>query len=429
MNAAERHESTETIVLAAERRDPYAALRFRDFRLLLAGTFLEVVGQQMLGVAIGWELYERTRDPLALGLIGLVQVVPVVLLALPAGHVADQFDRKRIAVLAALALALSAFGLALLSFTVGPLLLIYLCLLTIGIARAFQSPATSSLVAQVVPTEHFTNAATWESSAWQASAILGPALGGFIIAARGGATLVYTITAGMLLAATAILSLMRPRSVERADEEITLVSLLAGLRFVWNTKLILAAITLDMFAVLLGGATALLPIFARDILQVGAAGLGWLRAAPAIGALLTAITLAYLPPFKRAGRTLLLVVAGFGLVTVVFGLSRSFALSLLALGLLGSLDNTSVVIRSTLVLTRTPDVMRGRVNAVHFVFIGISNELGAFESGVAAALLGTIGAVVAGGIGTILVVLLVALHWPEVRRLGRLNSSEERASD
>jgi MFS family permease len=429
MNAAERHESTETIVLAAERRDPYAALRFRDFRLLLAGTFLEVVGQQMLGVAIGWELYERTRDPLALGLIGLVQVVPVVLLALPAGHVADQFDRKRIAVLAALALALSAFGLALLSFTVGPLLLIYLCLLTIGVARAFQSPATSSLVAQVVPAEHFTNAATWESSAWQASAILGPALGGFIIAARGGATLVYASTAGMLLAATVILSLMRPRPVERADEEITLASLLAGLRFVWNTKLILAAITLDMFAVLLGGATALLPIFARDILQVGAAGLGWLRAAPAIGALLTAITLAYLPPFKRAGRTLLLVVAGFGLVTVVFGLSRSFALSLLALGLLGSLDNISVVIRSTLVLTRTPDVMRGRVNAVHFVFIGISNELGAFESGVAAALLGTIGAVVAGGIGTILVVLLVALRWPEVRRLGRLNSSEEHTSD
>jgi MFS family permease len=423
MNAAERHESSETFI-PAKRHDPYAALRFRDFRLLLAGTFLEVVGQQMLGVAIGWELYERTRDPLALGLIGLVQVAPVVLLALPAGHLADRFDRKRIAVVTALALALGALGLALLSFTVGPLALVYTCLLLIGVARAFQSPATSSLPAQVVPPAHFTNAATWESSAWQASAILGPALGGFVIAARGSATLVYAITASMLLVATLILGLMRPRPVARVEEEMTLASLLAGLRFVWNTKLILAAITLDMFAVLLGGATALLPIFAKDILQVGAAGLGWLRAAPAIGALLAALVIAYLPPFRRAGRTLLLVVAGFGLATIVFGLSRSFALSLLMLGLLGALDNISVVIRSTLVLTRTPDAMRGRVNAVHFVFIGISNELGAFESGVAAALLGAIGAVVFGGIGTILVVLLVALIWPEVRRLGRLNREE-----
>jgi MFS family permease len=424
MNAAERHETAEIVTPAAERHDPYAALRFRDFRLLLIGTLLEVVGQQMLGVAIGWELYERTRDPLALGLVGLVQVLPVVLLALPAGHLADRFDRKRIAVAAALALALSALGLALLSFTVGPLLLVYICLLLIGVARAFQSPATSSLLSQVVPARHFSNAATWESSAWQASAILGPALGGLIIAARGSATLVYAVTASMLLMATLFLALLRPRPVERVEEGMTLGSLLAGLRFVWNTKLILAAITLDMFAVLLGGATALLPIFARDILQVGATGLGWLRAAPAIGALLAAIAIAYLPPFKRAGRTLLLVVAGFGLATIVFGLSRSFALSLLMLGLLGALDNVSVVIRSTLVLTRTPDVMRGRVNAVHFVFIGISNELGAFESGVAAALVGTIGAVVGGGVGTILVVLLVALIWPEVRRLGRLNSNE-----
>jgi MFS family permease len=421
MNVVEPPDSTEIVAPAAERHDPYAALRFRDFRLLLMGTFLEVVGQQMLGVAIGWELYERTRDPLALGLIGLVQVLPVVLLALPAGHVADRFDRKWIAVAAALVLALGAGGLALLSYTAGPLLLIYACLLVIGIARAFQSPAISSLLAQVVPVQHFTSAATWESSVWQASAILGPALGGLIIASQSSATLVYAATAGMLLVATLFLGLLRPRQVERIDEQMTLRSLLAGLRFVWNTKLILAAITLDMFAVLLGGATALLPIFAKDILQVGATGLGWLRAAPAIGALLAALVIAYLPPFKRAGRTLLLVVAGFGLVTVVFGLSRSFALSLLMLGLLGALDNISVVIRSTLVLTRTPDVMRGRVNAVHFVFIGISNELGAFESGIAAALFGTIGAVIGGGIGTILVVLLVALIWPEVRRLGRLN--------
>jgi MFS family permease len=424
MNAAEQHDAAEIITKVAEPHDPYAALRFRDFRLLLAGTFLAVVVEQMLGVAIGWELYARTRAPLALGLIGLVQVVPVVLLALPAGHIADRFDRKLVAVAAMLLLSVCAIGLAFLSFTSGPLVLIYLCLLFIGVARAFQSPATASLLAQVVPSEHFTNAATWESGVWQASSIIGPALGGLMIAMRHSATPIYSIVAAMLLVVALMFGLMRPRRSQRSEERMTVVSLLAGLRFVWNTKIILAAITLDMFAVLLGGATALLPVFAEDILHVGASGLGWLRAAPAVGAVLSAIIIAHRPPFKRAGRTLLVVVAGFGLVTIVFGLSRSFALSLLMLGLLGALDNISVVIRGTLVLTRTPDSMRGRVNAVHYVFIGISNELGAFESGLAAALLGTIGAVVVGGIGTTLVVGLVALLWPEMRRLGRLNPED-----
>jgi MFS family permease len=407
----------------AERHDPYAALRFRDFRLLVSGTFLTVVAEQMLGVAVGWELYERTRAPLALGLIGLVQVLPIVLLALPAGHVADRFDRKRIVVAATLLAALCALGLAALSSINGSLVLIYTCLLGTGIARAFQSPATASLMAQVIPQEHYTNAVTWESGVWQASGILGPALGGLLIAVQGHAALAYALVAGGLLMVVLLIGLIRPRPVARSEEELTLGSLFAGARFIWNTKLILAAITLDMFAVLLGGATALLPIFARDILQVGATGLGWLRAAPAAGAVLAALTIAYLPPFKHAGRTLLLVVAGFGLATIVFGLSRSFALSLLMLGALGALDNISVVIRSTLLLTRTPDAMRGRVNAVHFVFIGISNELGAFESGLAAALLGAVGAVAAGGVGTIVVVGLVALIWPEVRRLRRLDDA------
>ncbi|MBK9712902.1 MAG: MFS transporter [Kouleothrix sp.] len=424
MSAADRHGPEETTASATTGHDPYAALRFRDFRLLIGGTFLSVVGEQMLNVAIGWELYQRTRAPLALGLIGLVQVLPVLLLALPAGHVADRFDRKRIVVVTMLLLALCSLGLALLSFIVGPLPLIYTCLLGIGIARSFQSPATSSLLSQVVPPEHFGSAATWESGAWQASSILGPALGGLLIALQGGAGIVYAAIAGIFLVVGLMTGLMRPRPVARSDEPATLASLLAGLRFVWSTKIILAAITLDMFAVLLGGATALLPIFASDILLVGALGLGWLRAAPAVGAILAALAIAHRPPFKHAGRTLLLVVAGFGLATAVFGLSRSFLLSMLMLGLLGALDNISVVIRSTLLLTRTPDAMRGRVNAVHFVFIGISNELGAFESGVAATLLGTIGAVVAGGIGTVLVVLLVAIAWPEVRRLGRLIPEE-----
>lgn len=417
-------EATDPVI-PITRHDPFAALRFRDFRLLMIGTFVTVIAEQMLNVALGWELYERTRSPLMLGLVGLVQVLPVLALALIAGHTADRFDRKRIVVLTMLTIALCTLGLTVLSYSSGPLLFIYGCLLIIGVARAFQSPAVSSLTAQVVPAEYFSNAATWESSAWQASSIIGPALGGFLIAVQKQATGVYALVATLILAVGLMLGLLRPRPVAPSEEELSLDSLLAGARFIWNTKIILASITLDMFAVLLGGATALLPVFARDILLVGAEGLGWLRAAPAVGATLAGLSLAFLPPFRHAGRTLLLVVAGFGLATIVFGLSRSFALSLLMLALLGALDNISVVIRSTLLLTRTPDSMRGRVNAVHFVFIGISNELGAFESGVAAALFGTIGAVVGGGIGTILVVGAVALLWPEVRRLGRLNDFEE----
>lgn len=417
-------EATDPVI-PITRHDPFAALRFRDFRLLMIGTFVTVIAEQMLNVALGWELYERTRSPLMLGLVGLVQVLPVLALALIAGHTADRFDRKRIVVLTMLTIALCTLGLAVLSYSSGPLLFIYGCLLIIGVARAFQSPAVSSLTAQVVPAEYFSNAATWESSAWQASSIIGPALGGFLIAVQKQATGVYALVTTLILAVGLMLGLLRPRPVAPSEEELSLDSLLAGARFIWNTKIILASITLDMFAVLLGGATALLPVFARDILLVGAEGLGWLRAAPAVGATLAGLSLAFLPPFRHAGRTLLLVVAGFGLATIVFGLSRSFALSLLMLALLGALDNISVVIRSTLLLTRTPDSMRGRVNAVHFVFIGISNELGAFESGVAAALFGTIGAVVGGGIGTILVVGAVALLWPEVRRLGRLNDFEE----
>lgn len=406
----------------AQRSDPYAALRFQDFRLLAGGTLFAVIAEQMLGVAIGWELYNRTNDPLALGLIGLVQVIPVVLLALPAGHIADQYDRRRVVVLSMLLLAACAAGLAYLSWTEGPLVLIYLCLLGMGVGRAFQSPAFSALLAQTVPAEHFGNAATWQSTAWQTSSIVGPAIGGLLIAVFRSATEIYVIVAVMLLLVGLALSRLRPQAVVGSGERVTLQSLFAGLHFVWNTKVILASISLDMFAVLLGGATALLPVFARDILGVGADGLGWLRAAPAIGAVTMAFALAHMPPIKQAGRVLLTVVAGFGLATIVFGLSRSFPLSLAMLALLGALDNVSVVIRSTLLLTRTPDEMRGRVNAVHYVFIGISNELGAFESGVAAFFLGTVGAVVAGGAGTVLVVALIALLFPEIRKLGKLQA-------
>ena len=246
-----------------------------------------------------------------------------------------------------------------------------------------------------MPPTHYTSAVTWSSGAWQTSAIIGPALGGLLIAVLGGAAGVYAIAAGMLILVAALFLFMHPRVVERSTEPMNVSSLLAGAKFIRRTPVILGAITLDMFAVLLGGATALLPVFALDILQVGAPGLGWLRAAPAVGALVAALIMATRPPLQHAGRTLLAVVAGFGFATIVFGLSRNFYLSLAMLALLGGLDNISVIIRSTLLLTRTPDSLRGRVSAVHSVFIGISNELGAFESGLAAALLGTVGAVVA----------------------------------
>ncbi len=411
------------------RRDPYAALRFGDFRLLLIGTFLAVVGEQMLNVAIGWELYERTKNPLALGIVGLVQVVPVVLLALPAGQIADKRSRKWISVAALALLGLCAIGIGWLSWRSGGsrttllgLVPVYALLAVMGVGRAFQSPALSSLLAEVVPPEHYSSAATWDSGAWQASSVVGPAIGGAIIATRGDATLVYAVVAALLLAVAAMFALLRPRQTERSAEAATLKTMLAGLNFVRRTPLILASITLDMFAVLLGGATALLPVFASDILGVGAAGLGWLRAAPAIGAITAALAIAHLPPFRRAGLTLLGVVAGFGVATIIFGLSTWFPLSLAMLTLLGALDNISVVIRSTLLLTRTPDAMRGRVNAVHYVFIGLSNEMGAFESGIAAAVLGTVGAVVFGGIGTLLVVLGAGALWPQLRALGRLEA-------
>jgi MFS family permease len=312
-----------------------------------------------------------------------------------------------------------------LSLTRGSLLLIYGCLLLIGIAVAFNSPASSTLIPQTVPESIFENAATWESSAWQLAAVLGPALGGFVIALFHSATLVYGLNAGTALTfAVLILMIREERRVERSSEITTLGSLLEGLQFLRSTQVILAAITLDLFAVLLGGATSLLPIYAKDILHAGPTGLGWLRAAPSIGAVCISFFIAHAPPFKKAGRILLCSVAGFGIATFIFGVSRSFWLSLLMLLILGALDSISVVIRSTLLLTRTPDALRGRISAVNYIFVGASNELGGFESGLVAQLFGPIVAVAGGGIGTVLVVLFVALLWPEMRRLGALSEGK-----
>jgi len=406
------------------RPDPYAALRFLDFRLLLAGRFITTFGNEMVSFAIAWELWLRTHSAFALGLVGLVQVIPVILLSLPAGHVADQYNRRLIVLITQLSFGLCALGLAYLSFTEGSLTLVYLCLFGMGVARSFNDPASSTLVPETVPQHLFSSATTWNSSTWHIASILGPAAAGLIVAFAGNVTIIYVFDAIGAITFTILLSMIKGRQLPLAGKADTWASLVEGFRFMRDTKVILAAITLDMFAVLFGGAVALLPIYATDILKVGPQGMGIMRAAPSIGALIMAFVLAHLPPMKNAGRTLLLAVTGFGLCTIIFGLSKWFWLSVLMLALLGSLDNISVVIRGTLLLTQTPNEMRGRISGVNSIFIGISNELGSFESGFAAALLGPVIAVVGGGIGTILVVLAVAKYWPEMRSLKTLDVPE-----
>jgi MFS family permease len=409
------------IATAIEHHDPYRALRFRDFRLLMIGAFIASFGQQMLTVALGWELYVRTGSALVLGGIGLAQIIPIIFLSLPAGHIVDRYSRKYVMLISQASLALVALALSLLSAVNGPLILVYGCLVVIGAAQAFNNPASSALVAQVIPSDAYESAITWRSSIGQVSMVLGPAVGGLLIGLFHGATWVYALYAVAALAFMVLLAQIRVRTTAtRAVRERTWRSILDGLRFLWGTQVLLAAITLDLFAVLLGGATTLLPIFARDILHVGPFGFGWLRAATSVGAISMALFLAHRPAFTQAGRSLILAVAGFGLVTIVFGLSHWFALSLVMLFLLGAMDNISVVIRSTLVLVRTPDEMRGRVGAVNALFIGTSNQLGGFESGLTAQLFGPVISVVSGGIGTLIVVLLVAWLWPEMRNLRTL---------
>jgi MFS family permease len=409
----------------SQRHDPYQALRYRDFRLFFLAVFLSAIGEQMLTVAIGWELYQRTNSALALGMVGLVQVLPVMLLSLPAGSLADRANRKRMMLIAQVLFVVSAVGLTILSYFQGPLLLIYGCLLLGGIGASFSGPVASALLSQTIPESAYENAATWESSSWQLASVGGPALGGLLIALFHRATPVYLINAVALVVVIFCLMLMHAQQpVRQVSKRSTLHSLAEGWTFLRRTQIILAAITLDLFAVLLGGATTLLPIYARDILHVGPTGLGLLQAAPSVGALCMTLCLAHTPPFKRAGRTLLLAVGIFGLATCIFGVSHFFWISLLMLAVLGASDNISVIIRSTLVLTRTPDEMRGRVASVNSLFIGMSNQLGGFESGIAAQLFSPMIAVVAGGLGTILVVVLVASLWPEMRRLSTLSEAK-----
>jgi MFS family permease len=410
----------------ASGHDPYAALRIPAYRRYMIGTTLSSLGQQLQSAAVGWEVALRSSHPaFALSMVGLVGAAPVILLALPAGHLADSLDRKKLTLITLMLTALCSVGLAGLSLSHGPLIFMYLLLLLGATFGAIGGPARSSLLTQIVPLEMYSNATTWGSSGFQIASMVGPALAGGIIAIESIHTvptlpLAYLIDAGCGITFAILLLATRVRSSQRRGEAASLQTLLAGIRFVHVNKIILATITLDLFAVLLGGATYLLPIYARDVLHVGGVGFGWMRAAPAVGAFAMGLLVAHMPPMKHAGRNLLLSVAGFGLATIIFGLSRSFTLSLTMLFLTGAFDNISVVVRHTLVQVLTPDSMRGRVSAVNNVFIGASNELGGFESGLTAQWFGPIWSVVAGGIGTILVVMSVAAIWPQVRKFGSL---------
>jgi MFS family permease len=407
-----------------QKQDSLAALRLPPVRKYAVGKLLATFAAQMQAIAIGWQLYERTNSAWALGLTGLVQVVPALLLALPAGHVADRHDRRNVTIAAQLLLTAAAIGFALAAHYTAPVWILYVLLFLSGVGVAFSAPAGGALLAQLVPPEHFANTNAWLTSSRQLAAMAGPAFAGFLIAATGSATPVFALQAVCAFAfVVALAGIPSMQAVEAKlepgapHEAASLGDLFAGLRFVLHTEVFLAAITLDLFAVLLGGATALLPIFAKDILHAGATGLGLLRAAPSLGAFVMALITTRLPPWERPGVVLLWVVTGFGLATIGFGLSTSFPLSLAMLFLTGVFDNVSVVIRLTLEQLLTPDEMRGRVGAIHWVFIGLSNEMGAFESGATAALFGPVGSVVGGGIGTLLVVALVAVKWKRLSRL------------
>jgi MFS family permease len=453
----QRPAVTPPIELQRRAHDPYEAFRFGGFRLFTSGNLLSITGRLMLAVAVEWEIYARTHSATALGLVGLVIAVPVVALSLPAGHLADRFSRKRIILVSQIFSAFASVALALVSwkhlsippipilregnralaaiatiferhhpafhFDDASVPLIYLLLFIGAIARTFSWAARSSFFPTLVSRDSFANAVTWNNSVFQIGSVVGPGVSGLLIA-HVGFPVVYVLDALCAFAFfLLVLPIRRSTQLRNQNEKGTWRSLVAGMRFVFSKKVILATITLDLFAVLLGGATALLPIFADQILHCGPIGLGWMRAAPAVGAFGMALLVAHLPPMKRAGRTLLWCVTGFGVATILFGLSKTFWLSLGLLFFIGAFDSVSVIIRGSIVQLLTPDEMRGRVSAVNNIFIGTSNEFGALESGLTAALFGPVISVVAGGIGTILVVLGVGLRWPQTRKIGALDNT------
>lgn len=402
------------------------ALRLPGVTPYVLGRLVNEFGRSTLSLALGWQLYDRTGSPLVLGMVGLVQVVPVVGLVLVAGNTADRFSRKHIGAITELIQALVAVGLGLVSFWHAPVPIVYALLFVSGVAKAFSSPAVSAIIPELVPKEHLLEVNAWYSTAAELATMLGPWLAGLLLAAFGGTPLFFAKAALSVVFAIILFALPTQAKVVTAPRPRSPRDLRAGLRFVFGCQELVAAITLDLFAVLLGGVTALMPIFAKDILKVGPRGLGWLLSAPAIGAFLTAVAQTRIGPWRRSGNVLLLSVAGFGLCTLGFGLSHSFWWSWAMLFLTGVFDNLSVVIRRTLEQVVTPDRLRGRVSAVHFVFIGLSNELGEFESGTTAALLGAVGSVLLGGIGTLVVVGFAAIAWPSIRRMGRLDQMKLR---
>lgn len=398
-----------------------AALRHRDFRIYQAARFLVTVATQMQAVAIAWQVYDITHRAIDLGYVGLAEFLPTFGLALFAGSVADRFDRKRIVIITNLIVASCAIVLLLMSWTGrGGVLGIYAVIVAFGVGRAFSNPAGSALAPMLVPVEDFPNAVAWSSSFWQVATIVGPSLGGVLYGA-GGAPAVYATNALFTLAASALLFFVKPRAAGAPAKAASVETFLAGIRYVRRNRILLGSISLDLFAVLFGGATALLPVYASDVLHVGPWGLGVLRSAPAVGAAGTAIVVAHYPLKRHAGATMYWCVAIFGLATVVFGVSHSFFLSLFALLVTGASDMVSVVVRQTLVQLKTPDEMRGRVSAVNMMFVASSNELGEFESGITAAWFGAIPAVILGGIASVLVVGAYALGFPELRKVDRLD--------
>jgi len=381
--------------------------------LFLCGRAMSSVAFQMMGVAVGWQMYSITGSAWYLGLVGLAQFLPMFLLTLVVGHVADRFDRRTIARVCQTVEGLATGVLALGSFSGWQSKeSILVIAFVIGASRAFEYPTMHALVPRLVPSEFLSRALAWSASANQAAIILGPALGGALYAV--GATTTYVTTAILFLAASIFISLIRIERTPPKHEPLSLLSLFAGITYIRSKPVIMGAISLDLFAVLLGGATALLPIYARDILITGPWGLGLLRSAPALGAISMSLYLARSPLRHRVGRIMFTAVAIFGTATIVFALSRSFLVSLAMLAVLGAADMISVVIRSTLVQLETPDEMRGRVSAVNSLFIGTSNQLGEFESGATAALFGTVPAVMIGGIGTLLVVMIWTRLFPQL---------------
>src|ERR1700683_5442950 len=407
----------------ADARAGRAAFTHPGFVLFQIARFLIVAAVEMQAVAVGWQVYEITKRPLDLGYVGLAQFLPGILLFPISGHVSDRLQRRHVLTACYAGFAVCfALLLALARGSTHSVTSIYVVLILLGVVRSFNGTASRSILPQLVPEEHFPNAVAWNATTFQAATILGPSFGGLLYAASHGPSAVYATATLTAIGAFVSTFRIKPELKARPREPMTFKTVFAGLDFIWRKKLILGAISSDLFAVLLGGAVALLPVYAREILHTGPWGLGLLRTAPGVGAAVMSVALAHRPLGGRAGITLLWSVAGFGVFTILFGVSHSLFLSLVSLILLGASDMISVIIRATLTQLRTPDEMRGRVTAVDMIFIGTSNEFGQFESGLTAQWFGTVPAVVLGGVGALLVIAIWAWMFPELRRAGELTS-------